>query len=209
MKRDVALKAAESLVEHLRPTCERIEVKGSVSRFKPDVKDIEILVVPDLTPVPRAKLEFGKPIPPLYKTRLDQALVQMVNEDAIRIDENGPRKKTFYLKYAGIAVDLFICIPPSEWGVQAVIRTGPSDFSHWCVTRKSRGGSLPDGYFVKHQMVWIESEISKLEVSWNPDYAITSLNDTNHLSMPEEIDFLKFLNLGWIEPKDRVAKWAR
>lgn len=209
MKYDVAFRVAEALVDHLRPTCERIEVKGSVSRFKPEVKDVEILVVPDLTPVPRAMLEFGKPIPPLYKTQLDKLLAEMAHDDAIRLDQSGPRKKTFYLKYAGISVDLFICIPPSQWGVQAVIRTGPSDFSHWCVTSKRSGGALPVGYFIKHQVVWIESEIDKQDMPEDADIAIELLTDTNHLSMPEEIDFLNFLELGWIEPKERVARWAK
>lgn len=209
MKNDVAWLVADALVAYLRPTCERIEIAGSIRRLKPDVKDIEIIAIPDLTPVPRAMLEFGKPVPPLYRTRLDKSLAEMMVDDAIRMDENGPRKKTFYLKYAGISVDLFICIPPSDWGVQAVIRTGPSDFSHWCVTHKSQGGALPDGYFVKHQVVWIENKISKQDVGENQDKAIALLTATNHLSMPEEIDFLNFLELGWIEPKDRVARWSK
>lgn len=209
MKHNIALEVAEALVDHLRPVCERIEIKGSVSRFKPEVKDIEILVVPDLGKVLRAPLVFGQPVPRLYATKLDQVLDLMVKDNDIRIDEDGPRMKKLYLKYAGINVDLFICIPPSDWGVQAVIRTGPSDFSHWCVTNKSKGGGLPNGCFVKHQVVWIESEISKVDVGENPDKATTLLTDANHLSMPEEIDFLKFLGVGWIEPMERVARWAR
>ena len=71
------------------------------------------------------------------------------------------------------------------------------------------GGCLPVGYFVKHQVVWIKSEIGKYDVPENQDKAIALLTETNHLSMPEEIDFLKFLELGWIEPKDRVARWTK
>ena len=209
MKHDVALKVAEALVEHLRPACERIEVKGSVSRFKPDVGDIEILVVPDLTPLPRPKLEFGKPIPRWFGTALDKLVDEMRKEEAIILLADGDRQKKIYLRYAGIKVDLFINIPPSDWGVQAVIRTGPADFSHWCVTNRRRGGALPNGYFVKHQVVWVESEIDKNTMPREADDAIALLTDTNHLSMPEEIDFLNFLELGWIEPKDRMARWAR
>mgnify|MGYP000844719369 CR=1 FL=1 len=209
MKHDVALKVAEALVEHLRPACERIEIKGSVSRFKPGVKNIEILVVPDLSKVARAPLVFGQPVPRLYATKLDQVLDEMVKDNAIRLDADGSRMKKLYLKYAGIAVDLFICIPPSDWGVSAVIRTGPADFSHWCVTNKSKGGGLPNGCFVKHQVVWIANEISKDEVGENADKAIELLTAANHLSMSEEIDFLKFVGLDWIEPKDRVAKWMK
>jgi len=206
MKHNDAFKVAEALVEQLRPVCERIEIKGGLSRFKPDVHDIEILVVPDLTPVQRPMLEFGKPIPRAYNTQLDKFVDEMRKDGVIRVEADGDRYKRFSLNAVGIKVDLFINIPPSDWGVQAVIRTGPKDFSHWIVCNRPRG-PLPKGHFVKHQVVWVESEIKKHEVPENPDKAIALLTDTNHLCMPEEIDFLNFLELGWIEPKDRVAKW--
>lgn len=208
MKHDVALKTAQALIDHLWPVCERIEIKGSLARLKPEVGDIEILAAPDLTPVPRAKLEFGQAIPRLYQTQLDKLLDEMQTEDAIDILMDGPRFKKLLLKYAGIKVDLFLNISPSHWGVQSVIRTGPADFSHWCVCERPRG-PLPKGHFVKHQVVWIANEIKKHEVPENADKAIARLTETNHLSMPEELNFLNFLELGWIEPKDRVAKWDR
>jgi len=209
MKYSEALTVAMSLVEHLRPTCIRIEIGGSIRRLKEDVKDIELVVVPDLTPVPRARAEFGKPIPRLYNTWLDKVVDEMCKDGAIDLLKNGDRFKKLYLKYAGIKVDLFINIAPSHWGVQMVLRTGPEDFSHWVVTQRKDKGALPNGYFVKHQVVWIESEITKFKVPEDPGKAIALLTDSNHLQMPEEIDFLKFLDLGWIEPKDRVARWKR
>jgi DNA polymerase/3'-5' exonuclease PolX len=209
MKHDIALKVAEALVEHLRPACVRIEIAGSIRRLKPEVKDIEIVCVPDLSPVARAPLEFGKPVPQLYKTQLEKSVDEMRKAGDIDLMANGDRYKKMRLKYAGIVCDLFIVIPPAEWGVLAVIRTGPSDFSHWCVTSQKFGGALPVGYFVKHGVVWIESEIVKRDVPDDQGKALKLLTDTNHLSMPEEVDFLKFLQLGWIEPKDRVARWKR
>lgn len=209
MKHDVALKVAEALVDHLRPACTRIEIKGSIARLKDEPGDIEILAVPDPAPVPRARLQFGMPIPRSYNTLLDKMVDEMRKDKSIEVFADGDRQKKFWLNYAGIKVDLFICIPPSDWGVQAVIRTGPSDFSHWCVSNRKIGGALPDAYFVKHQVVWIKSEISKYDIPENQDKAIDLLTPTNHLSMPEEIDFLKLLELGWIKPKDRVAKWTK
>lgn len=209
MKYSEALTVATSLVEHLRPTCTRIEIAGSIRRLKEDVGDIEIVAVPDLSPVPRARPEFGKPIPRVHKTWLDKVLEEMHQDGAIDRIKDGDRFKKLYLKYAGILVDLFINIYPSQWGVQMVIRTGPEEFSHWAVTNRKRGGALPNGYFVRHQVVWIESEIAKFRVPNDPDKAFPLLTDSNHLEMPEEIDFLKFLDLGWVEPADRKAKWKR
>ena len=209
MKHDIALKTAEALVEHLRPACVRIEIAGSIRRSKPEVKDIEIVCVPDLSPMPAPKLEFGKPIPKSHKTLLDKMVMDMKASGDIDLKMNGDRFKKLYLKYAGIWVDLFINIPPSHWGVQMVIRTGPSEFSHWCVTQRKYGGALLDGYFVKHQVVWVEMDIKKNEVPDDQGKALKLLTDVNHLPMPEEIDFLNLLGLGWLEPRERVERWKR
>lgn len=209
MRHDAALKVAEALVDHLRPACTRIEIKGSVARLKADVKDIEIVVIPSSKPVPRAMLEFGKPIPPTYKTHLDKLVDEMRLAGDIRLEANGDRYKKMYLNYAGIKVDLFIVIPPAEWGVLAVIRTGPSDFSHWCVTNRKLGGALPDGYFVKHGVVWVGTEIAKKDVPDDQGKAMKLLTPMNHLVMAEETSFLDFLGLGWIEPSERLARWKK
>lgn len=209
MKYAEALAVAEDLVEHLRPACTRIEIKGSIARLKDEPGDIEILAVPDPSPVARERPQFGKPIPRSYNTLLDKMVDGMRIDKKIDLYADGDRQKKFWMIEAGIKVDLFICIPPSHWGVQAVIRTGPKEFGHWCVTNRKYDGALPDEYFVKHQVVWIKSEIGKYDIPDDQDKAIDLLTPTNHLTMPEEINFLNLLGLGWIEPKDRVAKWTK
>jgi len=197
MRHDSALKVAESLVEYFRPACMRIEIAGSVRRGKPEVKDIEIVAIPDLSPPPPPKLEFGKPPPVVYRTLLDMMVVQMASIGDIHIMKNGDRYKQIYLKYAGICLDLFLVLPPAQWGVQMVIRTGPADFSHWLVTRKSKGGGLPDDAIVEDGVVGNRIRNEK------------GFAREGEIPMSEEIDFLKFCGLGWIEPKDRVARWGR
>jgi len=148
MKYADVLKIGQGLVELFQPACVRIEIKGSVCRMKAEPKDIEILAVPDLTPPPIGKVEFGKPIPKVYKTRLDMLVAEMVDAEICYLKASGDKYKKIWLNKERIQVDLFLVTPPAEWGVQSVIRTGPSDFSHWMVTRKSRGGALPDEYIV-------------------------------------------------------------
>jgi DNA polymerase/3'-5' exonuclease PolX len=209
MKYSEALPVAQALRDHLQAACTRIEIAGSIRRARPEVKDIELVCVPDMSGMPAPKLEFGKPIPKAHKTMLDASIAHMKELGDVEIKMNGERMKKFRLKYAGIWVDLFINIPPSDWGVQYLIRTGQKEFGHWCVTNRKHGGALPDGHFVRHQVVWVESEIGKREVPDNQDKALKLLTPVNHLSMPEEVDFLNFLELGWIEPGERRAKWAR
>jgi hypothetical protein len=58
-------------------------------------------------------------------------------------------------------------------------------------------------------VVWDAEEIQKRNVPDDPNKAIKVMNEMNHVPMAEEKDFLEFCHLGWVEPKDRVAKWTR
>jgi len=203
MKLDYALRISNELIERLKPTCERIEIAGSIRRERPDVHDIELVVIPDLAPLPMPSLEFGKPIPKVFSTSLDHVLFEMSEERMIRFEKNGKKYKKFDIAWhlpsstalpSAISVDLFLVTPPAQWGVQCVIRTGPNktdnNFSQWCVTWRSKGGGLPDDYFIEGG-------------------AVCYTHKEGTLPMPEEIDFLNLLGLGWVEPKDRVARWKR
>ncbi len=195
MHYDEAFHIVHWLVGRLQPFCGRIEIAGSVRRQKAEVHDIEILAIPNLTALPKPKLEFGKPVPIEDKTMLDKWVREMREAGNIILEKSGDRYKKFFLKKDRIWVDLFLVLPPAQWGVQFVIRTGPADFSHWIVTRRRLGGRLPNGFRVQNGAVW-QGEIAEK----NPD-------PRTILSMPEEADFFKFLELEWIEPGNRVARW--
>jgi DNA polymerase/3'-5' exonuclease PolX len=201
------MELAERLVTYFRPAAAQIEVVGSVRRWKPDVHDIELLMAPDHTPLPRPRAEFGMPIPKYHKYMIDQLVALMVARGEALLQANGDRYKKLWMLECEVQLDLFLCFSPSEYGVSKVIRTGPKDFSQCCVTNRSKGGFLPDGYFVKHQVVWIEKEIGRFDVPEEQEDAAKLLTHENHLSMPKEMDFLNFLGLGWVEPKERVARW--
>lgn len=96
--------------------------------------------------------------------------------------KNGPKYKQLNLK-SGINLDLFIVLKET-WAIQFTLRTGPEEFSHWIVTKKKYGGALPSNCSIKDGYLWKQG----LE---------------QPLIVPTEKDFLKFLGLGWVEPKDR------
>ncbi len=102
-----------------------------------------------------------------------------------QVIKNGPRRKQIRLPQ-GINLDLHIVSPPAQWGVILAINTGPADFSKWIVTRRDRGGALPSDYRVRGGAVRQGNEL---------------------IEMPEEVQFLQFLGLGWIEPGDRYARF--
>ena len=195
MKHADALRIAEGLLEKFRPVCMRIEIKGSVCRGKEEPKDIELLAIPDLSPVPRGKLEFGKPILKVYKTRLDAMVEEMEQAGVCIIRSGGEKYKKLWMIRENVQVDLFLVTPPAQWGVQSVIRTGPSDFSHWMVTRKSRGGALPDEYIMADGAVGKRVRTSKGE------------SREGVIPMPEEADFFRLCGMKWVEPRERFARW--
>lgn len=168
---------ASLVVASLRSHCARIEIAGSIRRGKPQVKDIEIVCEPLCT---TQNDLFGSPI-------VINPLENYPWSEMGRMLLNGPRQKKIALEQ-GIDLDLFIVLPPAQWGVVYTIRTGPADFSKWIVTPRQKSGALPSLARVTNGAVCISGK---------------------PLPMPEEIDFLNFLDLGWIEPSQRQPQWRR
>lgn len=177
MKHGQALRIAHQIVEALQAECLRIEIAGSLRREKPEVKDIEITAVPKTRAV---RDLFGMEA---LQSALDVYPWSLLGTLAL----NGPRQKKILL-HEGIALDLFIVLPPADWGVIYTLRTGPADFSQWCVTPRRKGGGLPS-----------DSKVS--------DGRVTRYGEP--IPMPEEIDFLNYLGIGWIDPADRMPFWRR
>lgn len=176
---------AEKLRHLLEPHCERIEVAGSIRRRKPtDIKDIELVAIPRL--IAHRNGLFGDFADP--KSALDVYLEETVEDpgliplgkDALRPPHWGPRSKR--LRYAGVAVDLFIVLPPAQWGVIYAIRTGPADWSRRLATSRMLGGLLPPNYQIAQGGLF---------------------RDGNPVDVPEESDLFEHLGLPWKEPTDR------
>lgn len=224
MNYDKALRAAESMMDTLRTAVSgrfpagdlgAIAIAGSLRRAsKTDYDEIDLIMVPDLSPLPLPRAEFGKPIPSkrdLHKTKIDKLLDDMTESGRILIRSRGERSVKFLSMDHEINFDLYIVRPPGTWGVLFTIRTGPAEFGHWIVTRRSgrgyiegrghvQGGALPDGYRVEHGAVWEGEE--KLSEKLIRERGISPIGfDT-------EEGFLDFLGLGWIEPGDRRARWG-
>lgn len=197
MNYDEARKLAEKKAEMIQPGCLRLEIVGSVKRGdKAEVHDIEILVIPD-TRAPRP--EFIQDPKLLHPTMLHKLLFELCQAGDLRFMKGGERLKQYAIPEANtvnpFCLELYI-VRPETWGIQNVIRTGPSLFSHRYVTNKgvsfyhretSRrySGLLPDEF----KYVAGETKI---------------MRGMDTLCLPEEQDALAVLGLGWIKPKDRA-----
>jgi DNA polymerase/3'-5' exonuclease PolX len=173
-----ALHIAQDMVEQLRPYCQRTpEISGSLRRQKPMVGDIEIVCLPALQHYKDLFDEdhFFNPFENIYWCSLGRSI------------KSGNRFKQFALA-EGINLDLYVVLPPAQWGVIYTIRTGPAEFSRWIVTQRNKGGCLPSDCQVKDGGVYLHNRL---------------------IPMPEERDFLSFLGLGWVDPVDREGKWPK
>jgi DNA polymerase/3'-5' exonuclease PolX len=214
MKYDEALQIGTWLTDQLRETCEfeppmymhrLCTLAGGLRRLKDDVHDIEVVAKPILK-APRP--EFGKPV---FISAFDKILFELEKSGHLKRIKGKDKMKQYAinLELFGLkpmlnpfTVEFYLVTPPAQWGVNFAIRTGPgspgNNFSKWIVTTRKAGGRLPDGYRVKHAAVWRQDQI---------DAKGEPFKGEKPLDMPLEEDFLDFLNLGWIEPKDRVARW--
>lgn len=135
-----ALRLAQQLREELAPSCERIEIAGSVRRRSTHVGDIGLVAVPKMRPGPRADLFGDRPLVSCLDEQLDTMLAggRLSRHEA---KAWGPRYRRLR---AGdpdhIQVDLFIVLPPAEWGPIFTIRTGPAEFCADLEARLHRWG---------------------------------------------------------------------
>ena len=108
MKLEQAQKIAEKYLYRLGAFCLRAEIAGSIRREKPEVKDIEIVCIPD----------------PLY---LEEFSAEVNLLEKVKGEPTG--KYTQRILPEGINLDLFMA-NERNWGSIFAIRTGSADFSH-------------------------------------------------------------------------------
>lgn len=133
---------ARRMVELLAPACERIEIAGSIRRCKPEVSDIEIVLIPK----PVQDL-FGDPV--FGAARIEAALL----EAGFALSKNGELYKQAHLPGGTVHFDIFLTTP-QKWGMIYVIRTGSADFTRWLVTSKQQGGALPSNMKASDGRIW-------------------------------------------------------
>lgn len=132
MKLEQALEIAEKVKARLAPHCERIGIAGSIRRKKPDVKDIEIVVIP-------------KP----FDTGLFESGIATVVNQWQKVKGELPCKYTQRILPEGIKLDLFFA-ERENWGLIYAIRTGSAEYSHKVLATEwvKRGYKSEGGYLV-------------------------------------------------------------
>lgn len=179
--REEALETADDFVSKVSGHCEKAAVAGSIRRLKPKVKDMEIVVQPIFNADLLGEVDYETP------TKLDRLLDEMLADGTL---EKRPREVRGESQYAwgrkykaaiyrSIPLDLFIVVPPAEWGAVFTIRTGSADFSQALVTMaRDQGLQCKAGHLVR-----------------------IATGETIHT--PSEKSFFREVGAHWREPQDR------
>lgn len=162
---------ADQLVARLAPYCERIEIAGSLRRRKPEVHDIDLVCIPKTEPRrDMLGMECGR-----------ENLLTPQLMDLGRTEQGGERKRRIMLPQA-IDLELWMVLPPAQWGWIYALRTGPADYTHWLVTPKPQGGGCPSYLKIHDGAVWYGHQL---------------------VPTPEEKTFFEVMKLEYVAPELR------
>ena len=98
MKLEQAKDIANNFISEIKEFCERIEIVGSIRRKKPEVRDIDIVLIPKL------------------RGHLIQKIRRISN-----VEIQG--KKLMRTEYSGVQVDIYFATE-ENWGILLLVRTG-------------------------------------------------------------------------------------
>jgi DNA polymerase (family 10) len=101
MKLQQAKTIADNFVSEIKEFCERIEIAGSIRRNKPEVNDIDIILIP----------------------KLREHLIQKIRKIS-NVEVQG--KKLMRAEYSGVQVDIYFATKET-WGILLLVRTGSKE----------------------------------------------------------------------------------
>jgi len=124
-----AREIAENFVACITDVCDKIEIVGSLRRYKAAVNDIDIIAIPRFTQIKDETL-FGEPT---QQNMLDQRLAQLCIDGTLSLMMNGPKTKRFLKTepdrhYSDpddecVPIDVFIANPQTWWTL-LLVKTG-------------------------------------------------------------------------------------
>lgn len=165
--------AAMEVVELLQPACRGIEVVGSLRRRRAYVRNIDLVAIPTL----QTDL-FGRPAP-------DTALDSVLTLKCFSVRKDGPKyKQILYQDWMGKPhqVNIYLQTDPDTWGMAILLKTGSTRFVRSMLTRRRRGGKMPNDLQVRDGRAW---------------------RDGRPLPTLEEEDVFALWEMAWITPARR------
>jgi len=169
---------ADELVVRLKPSCERIEIAGSIRRERPLVGDIELVAIPRFEE--RDRPAQGTLFGPERPSRKERASLLWDAVDALGVTctKRGPVYRQF--QWRGVRVDVYTC-ERGNWGWILFHRTGPG------YLRAKIGSMFVDrGYAAVDGWIWDARGLS-----------------IDRVPTPEEADVFRLLGIPELPPDRR------
>lgn len=132
----------QELVAALGPSCERIEIAGSIRRRRPDVGDVELLCISRVGET----VALGSNV--YLEGEIDDLIARNVLEKRLNKAGRptyGRWNKLLVHVATGIPVDVF-STTEDNWGMALVVRTGPADWNVRMMTRFRKLGMRGHAY---------------------------------------------------------------
>jgi DNA polymerase/3'-5' exonuclease PolX len=178
---------AERLVTRMEPFCRRVQIAGSIRRGRQEVKDIEIVAVPEWGESSLGLfLDGGEKINKLLQWAFDDESfgdLTWIKPGTQEVIPWAPKRDGKYwraLLREGIKLDLFLTTE-EQWGLIYLIRTGSAEFSQGVMT------------YVKHQTYYRIKDGTLLD------------GEGEVLPTPEEDEVFRLLRLDYVEPGGRCG----
>ena len=160
--RKIGLEIYNKFRSRILDTVSKCNYAGSLRRGKPVIHDIEIVV----EYIPAVAYKFDWNDMKLHEIDKETNLLHERMNSLLKegiINTNRPRKdgkknpfgKRYYrINYVDngkeYPIDLFVAMPPADYNVIYLIRTGSAEFSHWFVQQGLRRGiKVKDGHLEK------------------------------------------------------------
>lgn len=180
----LARRYAEQIKLWLKPYCERIEIAGSIRRGRPQVGDVDLVIIPRIT------------------TRRDLvgACIGHENEcwrfvwafcgqgGATLLAGKEPDATLMNIRLRKCQLDLFFC-KPETWATTLLCRTGS-----------------------KEHNIWFAERAKSMRLHWTPNRGVFPLSGAIGsrrlvLSAEDEIALYRHLGLHYMAPENRELTW--
>ncbi|MFN0195761.1 MAG: hypothetical protein ACKVT0_03395 [Planctomycetaceae bacterium] len=158
---------------------DRIQLAGSIRRLEARASDIEIVAEPH-----GDGGHAGKSLERFIEGAIDDPDTPLTWDEDLK--RRGPRYKR--LRWKGEPVDLFIVLPPAQWGAILTIRTGPVEFVKMLMGSRKYGGFMPSGIVQRDGALW----------------TLQRYAPPRKVETPTEEEYFHALGLAWIPPEQRT-----
>lgn len=194
MHLDKANKIANRICEILQPNCDKVDIAGSIRRGKEEVKDIEIIALPKL--VLATTDLFGDSI--YYPAYSFVTCLQQFTSEVIK---GNPQGRYMQIKLVGLDILLDLFLPQrNDYYRQLVIRTGNANYVRHIIA----SSWLKKGWVGTENGLRLMDECDGKKTS--DGKMIWTCNTTTPTLPPvwnSEYEFYEFLNIEYLEPKER------